>query len=133
MKISSYSSRDVAINAAVDLTKDLQTPRPESPFQVGYYQLKAIKELDNISDEETKTPNRDSLPTPPSPLMNNRSKLPRVEYQTALPQSVDLDEEYKDREQKLPIPTQETAPSAATREKYTKKQKELAKQPCRGH
>ena len=43
MKIPNYSSRYMAIRAAVDMEKALQKPRPESPFQVGYSQLKAIK------------------------------------------------------------------------------------------
>ena len=43
MKMTNYSSRDMAIHAAEDLEKDLQTPRPESPFQVGDNQLKAIR------------------------------------------------------------------------------------------
>ena len=32
MKIPNYSTRDMAIHAATDLAKSLQTPRPESPF-----------------------------------------------------------------------------------------------------
>ena len=35
MKMSNYSSIDMNINAAVDMAKSLQTPRPESPVQVG--------------------------------------------------------------------------------------------------
>ena len=35
MKIPNYSTRDMAIHDAADLAKALQTPRPESPFQVG--------------------------------------------------------------------------------------------------
>ena len=54
----------MAIHAASDLAKLLQTPRPESPFQVGYAQLKAIRELSQIFDAETKIPNRDTLPPP---------------------------------------------------------------------
>ena len=65
MKIPNYSTRDMAIHAAVDLAKALQTTRPESPFKVGYAQLKAIRELSHIFDAETKIPNRDALPTPP--------------------------------------------------------------------
>ena len=34
MKIPNYSTRDIAIHAATDLEKALQTPRLESPFQV---------------------------------------------------------------------------------------------------
>ena len=64
MKITNYSSRYMAIYAASDLAKALKTPRPESPFQVGDTQLKAIRELAKIFDEETKIPNRDALPTP---------------------------------------------------------------------
>ena len=39
MKIPNYSSRDMAIHSAADLAKALQTPRPESHFQVGDSQL----------------------------------------------------------------------------------------------
>ena len=46
-----YSPRDTAIHAAADLTKALQTPSPESPFQVGDSQLKAIREFDNTNVE----------------------------------------------------------------------------------
>ena len=53
MNTSKYSSRDMAIYAAVDLTNSFQTPRPESPFQVGDSQLKAIRELANTFDAET--------------------------------------------------------------------------------
>ena len=42
-------------------------------------------------------------------------------------------EEYKNIEQKLPSPIQETTASEATRKKYTKKLKELVKQRRRGH
>ena len=42
MKIPNYGTRDMAINDAADLAKALQTPRTESPFQVGDAQLKAI-------------------------------------------------------------------------------------------
>ena len=44
MKITNYSSRDMAIHSAVDMSKDLQTPRPEPTFKVGGSQLKAIRE-----------------------------------------------------------------------------------------
>ena len=64
MKIPNYSTIDMATHAAVDLAKDLQTPRTESPFQVGNAQLKAIRELSQIFDVETKIPNRDAFPTP---------------------------------------------------------------------
>ena len=43
MKMPNYSTRDIAIHDAADLAKALQTPRPESPFQVGNAQLKAIR------------------------------------------------------------------------------------------
>ena len=59
-----YITRDMAIHAAADLAKALQTPTPESPFQVGDAQLKAIRELSQIFDAETKIPNRDALSTP---------------------------------------------------------------------
>ena len=48
MKIPNYSSRYMAIHAAADLSKSLQTPRPGSTFQVGGSQLKAIRELAEI-------------------------------------------------------------------------------------
>ena len=54
MKIPNYSTRDMAIHAAEYLAKALKTPRPESPFQVGYPQLKAIRKLAHIFDAETK-------------------------------------------------------------------------------
>ena len=65
MKIPNYSTRDMAIHAAAHLAKALQTPRPESHFQVGDAQLKAIRELTQIFDAETKIPNRDAFSTPP--------------------------------------------------------------------
>ena len=52
MTMPKYSTRDIAIHDAVDLAKSLQTPRSESPFQVGESQLKAIRELANIFDVE---------------------------------------------------------------------------------
>ena len=64
MKIPNYSSRYMAIHSAAILAKYLQTPRPELHYQVGDYQLKSIRELDNIFYAETKTPNRDALPPP---------------------------------------------------------------------
>ena len=64
MKIPKYSSKDMAINSAVDLEKALKTPSLESPFQVGDSQLKAIRVLSNIFDEENKIPNSYALPTP---------------------------------------------------------------------
>ena len=64
MKMPNYITRDMAINAAEDIEKALQRPRPESPFQVGDAQLKAIRELSQIFDAETKIPNRDALSTP---------------------------------------------------------------------
>ena len=64
MKITNYSSRYMAIHASRYLAKALQTPRPESPFQVVDSQLKSIRKLANIFDAEIKIPNRDALPTP---------------------------------------------------------------------
>ena len=115
MKIPNYSTIDMVIHAAVYLVKALHTPRPESPFQVGDAQLKAIRGLSQIFDAETKIPNRDALPTPPDSLMKKRTKLPRVEDQTSPPPRVDPDKEYKNREQKIPSPIQETPSSEATR------------------
>ena len=123
----------MADHTAADLSKSLQTSSLESPFQVGESQLKAIRKLETNIYAETKIPNKDALPTPPSPLMKKSSKLPRVEDQTAPPPREDLDEEYQDIEQKLTSPTKTTSPSAATREKWTKTLKELVKQRRRGH
>ena len=92
MKITNYSTRDMAIHAAADIETALQTPRPESTFQVGDVQLKAMRELSQIFDVETKIQNRDALPTPPDLLINKRTKLPMVEDQTAPPPWVDTDE-----------------------------------------
>ena len=64
MKITSYSSIDMAIHADVDLEKALQTPRPESPFRVGDSQLKVIRELAKIFDAGAIIPNRYALTTP---------------------------------------------------------------------
>ena len=50
VKIPNYSTRDMAIHAAAYLAKSLQTPRPESPFQVGDAQLKAVRGLFQIVD-----------------------------------------------------------------------------------
>ena len=66
MKMPNYISRDMEIRAAADLVNAFQTTRPESHFQLGGLQLKAIRQSDNIFDAETKTPNRDALPTHPS-------------------------------------------------------------------
>ena len=60
--------------------------------------------------------------------MKERTKLPRVEDQTAPPPRVDPDEESRNREHKLPSPIQATPSSEATSKKYTKKLKELVKQ-----
>ena len=65
MKIPNYSTGDMDIHAAAYLEKALQKTSPESPFQVGDAQLKAIRELSQIFDAETKIPNRDAFPTPP--------------------------------------------------------------------
>ena len=100
---------------------------------MGEAQLKAIRELANIFDADTKIPNRDALPTLLDLLMNNSTKLLRVEDQTNPPPKVGPDEKSKDIEQKLPSPIQTTEPSAATRGKYTKTLKELVKQRRRGH
>ena len=64
MKMPNCITRDMAIHSSADLAKSLQTPRPELPFQVGKAQLKAIRELYQIFDAETKIPNRDAFPTP---------------------------------------------------------------------
>ena len=133
MKIPNYSSRDVAIHDVADLEKALKTPRLESPFQVGDSQLKPIRELENIFDAETKIPNRDAMPTPLALIMKKRSKISRVEYQTPPPPRVDPDEGSKNIEQKPPSQTHTTPPSAATRDKDTRKIKELVKQLRRGH
>ena len=65
MKMRNYSTRDMSIHNAVDLAKALQTPRPESPFQVGDAQLNVIGQLSHIFDAETKIPNRGAFPPPP--------------------------------------------------------------------
>ena len=120
MKIPNYSSRDMAIHAAADMEKALQTPTPESPFQMGDFQLKAIRELDNFFDTETIILNRDEVPTPPFPLTKKISKLTRLKDYTDSPPRVDPDEKYKYREQKISSQTQETPPSAATRKNTPK-------------
>ena len=65
MKITNYSTIDMAIHDAEDLSKSLQTSRPEYFFQLGDAQLKSIRGLSQIFDAETKTPNRDALSNPP--------------------------------------------------------------------
>ena len=65
MKMPNYSTIYMAINADADLKKALQTPRPESPFQVGDAQLEAIRGFSQIFYAETKIPNRDAFPPPP--------------------------------------------------------------------
>ena len=55
------------IHDSVDLEKSLQTPRPESPFQVGDSQLKSNMELAKKCDAEIQLPNTDSLTNPPTP------------------------------------------------------------------
>ena len=50
MKMPNHSSRDMAIYAAADMAKALQTLIPESFFKVGDSQLKVIMELANIFD-----------------------------------------------------------------------------------
>ena len=65
MKMTKYSTRDMAIHAAADLTKSLQTPRPESPFQVWDAQLNAIRELSHTFGAETKIPKKYAFTTPP--------------------------------------------------------------------
>ena len=88
-----YSSRDMAIDAAADLAKFFQTPRPESPFQLRDSQLKAKRELAKIFDSKNKIPNKDALPPPPPDLLIKKStKIPRVKDQTSLPPRVDSDE-----------------------------------------
>ena len=87
----------MAIHDATNMSKTLQTPRPEPPFQVGYSQFKAIRELTKIFYAETKIPNRDTMRTTPDPLMKKSTKLPRVEDQTPPPPRVDPDEESKDK------------------------------------
>ena len=128
-----YSSRYMAIHGAADLAKAMKKPRPESPFPVGDAQLKAIRELSKIFDTENKIPNRDALPTPLDLLMRKMTELPRMEDHTAPPPRVDLNKEYRNREQKLLIQIQTTSPSEATRKKYTKKLKKVVKQRCRYH
>ena len=64
MKIPNYSSKYMAIYASADMEKSFQTTRPESPFQMGYSQLKSIRDLANCFYVEDKIPNRDALPTP---------------------------------------------------------------------
>ena len=120
MKNPNYSTRDMAIHAAADPSKALQTPRTESTFQAGDAQLKAIREVANIFDAETKIPNRYALTPPPDSLMKKRNKLPRVEDQTSPPPRVDPNEESKNREHKLSSTIQTTRSSESTRKKYTK-------------
>ena len=100
---------------------------------MGDAQIKAIRELSQIFDAETKIPNRYALPNPPDSLMKKNTKLTRVEDQTAQYPRVDPYEEYGNREQKLPSPIQTTPSSEATKKKYTKTLKKLVKQRCRGH
>ena len=66
MKMPNYSSIDMAIHTVADLEKALETPRPESPFLVGEYQLKAIRELSKVFDAETKSQTGIHFP-PPGP------------------------------------------------------------------
>ena len=90
---------------------------------MGDAQLKAIRELSNIFDAETKIPNRYALLTPPDSLMKKRTKLPRVEDQTTPHPGMDPGKKSKNRDQKIPSPIQTTPSSEATRKKYTKNQR----------
>ena len=74
------------------MEKAFQTPHPESPFQVGDYRLKSIREFKKTFDAEIQLSNRDALTTPPAPILKNISKHPRVKDHTALPLRVNLDE-----------------------------------------
>ena len=83
-------------------------------------QLKALRELANIFDADTKISNRDTLTFPPVPLIKKSYKFTRVEDQMDLPPKVDPNEESRYRYQKLPSAIETTPPSAASRDKYTK-------------
>ena len=72
MRMPNYGTGYMAIHAAANIEKFLQTPRPESPFQVVDAQLKAIRELAQIFDAETKITDRDAFPTPPPPRPKQR-------------------------------------------------------------
>ena len=133
MKIINYSTIDMAIHAATNLAKALQTPRQESPFQVWDAQLKVIRRLTHMLMQRLKSQTGMHYPPPPDLLTKKRTKIPRVEDQTAPPPRVDPDEEYENREQKIPSPIQTTSSSEATRKKYTKKLKELMKQHHQDH
>ena len=65
MKMPNYSTRDMAIHSTAYLAEAFLKPGPESPFQMGDAQFKAIGEISQIFDAETKIPNRDSPPPPP--------------------------------------------------------------------
>ena len=64
MKKPNYGTRYMAIHAAADIAKALQTLRPESTFQLGDAQLKSIRELSHIFDAEIKITNRYAWPPP---------------------------------------------------------------------
>ena len=71
-------------------------------MEVGLYDLPTLEVsssslLAKIFDAETKIPNRDALPNPPSSIIKKSTKLPRAEDQTAPPPRVDPDEEYNNR------------------------------------
>ena len=100
--------------------KPCKHPGQNQLFKWGDAQNKATRELSKIFDAGTKILNRDALPTHPDSLMNKRTKIPKVEYQTAPPTSVDPDKESKNREQKLPSTIQTNPQSEKTRRKYTK-------------
>ena len=62
MKITKFSSIDIAIHGDSDLSMDLQTPLSESLFQLGNSKLKSIRQLAKTFDAAILIPNRDVLP-----------------------------------------------------------------------
>ena len=105
----------MAICDAVDLENSLKTPFLESTFQVGDFELNAIRELDKFLMQKFNSQIGMHYPPSLAILKKQSSKLSIKTYQAAPPPRVDTYEETKIKYQTPPTPTQETPPSAATR------------------
>ena len=101
-------------------SKILANTQARITFSSGGCPTPSNKGIISDFDTETKIPKSDALLTPPDSLMKKRTKLPRVEYQTAPLPRVDPDEESKNRYQKL-LSTIQTTPSSEVTRKNTPK------------
>ena len=94
----------MAIHTAAYLKKSLQTPLSELPFQVGDFQIKAIREFAKKLMQQFSSQTWMHYPPTPALFKKQSSKLTRIKYHKVPTTRVDTDEKLNKDNKHPPFP-----------------------------